>query len=120
MDAPHRAEATHTTTADEREQAFLAFLRRHLSDDGSSPVAMPGYRSHITAWLLWCHDRQIRASEATVAHIRHYRRVLANEGLDPRLVSHKLLVLRRFYHHAVNSGIAVENPALGVYPFHGC
>ena len=52
MDAPHRADASHTTTAVDREQAFLTFLRRHLTDDGSSPVAMPGYRSHITAWLL--------------------------------------------------------------------
>jgi site-specific recombinase XerD len=120
MDVPNRARASQTTTADDREQAFLAFLRDHLADDGSSPVAMPGYRSHITAWLLWCHERQIRVSEATVVDIRHYRRLLATEGLDPRLVSHKLLVLRRLYHHAVKSGIAVENPALGVYPFHGC
>jgi hypothetical protein len=46
--------------------------------------------------------------------------MLASESIDPRVVSHKLLVLRRFYHQAVKSGIAVENPALGIYPFHGC
>ncbi|HEX3244570.1 MAG TPA: hypothetical protein VHX16_04125 [Chloroflexota bacterium] len=120
MDAPRPARGSQTSTADDREQAFLAFLRGHLSDDGSSPVAMPGYRSHITAWLLWCHERQIRVSEATATDIRRYRRMLASESIDPRVVSHKLLVLRRFYHQAVKSGIAVENPALGIYPFHGC
>jgi site-specific recombinase XerD len=119
MDAPNSTKAT-ATTSDEREQAFLSFLRSHLTDDGSSPVGMPGYRLHITAWLLWCQSQHVRTSEATLSDIRHYRRMLATEGVDPRVVSHKLLVLRRFYHHAVKNGLAVENPALGVFPFHGC
>ena len=42
MDAPRPARGSQTSTADDREQAFLAFLRNHLTDDGSSPVAMPG------------------------------------------------------------------------------
>ncbi|MFN0072964.1 MAG: hypothetical protein ACKVVP_15880 [Chloroflexota bacterium] len=120
MDASNRAGVSQTTTAGDREQAFLAFVRSHLADDGGSPVAMPGYRSHISAWLLWCHHQKIQVSQATIADVRQYRRLLAVEGIDPRVVSHKLLVLRRFYHHAVKSGLAVENPALGIFPFHSC
>ena len=120
MDAPERARAVETATAEEREQAFRAYVHSQLADDGTSPVAMPGYRTHLAAWLLWCREHEIQLSEVTVADVRHYRRMLAVEGADQRNISHKCLVLRRFYHGAVNGKFIRENPALGIFPFHGC
>ena len=120
MDPANGRSLTDVSTAEEREQAFWTFFRGQVADDGSSRVLMLGYRAHLTAWMIWCRDHGISALSASAQDVRSYRRSLAAEGVDPPLMMHKLLVMRRFYHSVVSFHLRKDNPALGIYPFHGC
>jgi site-specific recombinase XerD len=120
MDAADGRGQTEAAALQEREQAFWSFFRAQVADDGSSPVLMPGYRAHLTAWAIWCRDKGISPLAATLLDVGAYRRSMAAEEVPASVMTHKLLVLRRFYHAVVNAGLRSDNPALGIYPFTGC
>lgn len=96
--------------------AFADFLRLEVAQGNPSPDTLRGYRKQAEAWVSWCQERGVNPAVATTADVKAYRQSLVSSGYKPATIAHKLVVLRRFYQAALNSGLRTDNPASGVHP----
>ncbi len=102
---------------DELTAAFAEFLRIDVADGDASTDTVRTYISQIQQYLDWCAYSGMNPALATRRRIKEYRRFLVEEkAYKPATIALKLSVVRRFYEAAVERGLILANPALGVKP----
>ena len=102
---------------DELTAAFAEFLRIDVADGDASTDTVRTYISQIQQYLDWCAYSGMNPALATRRRIKEYRRFLVEEKTyKPATIALKLSVVRRFYEAAVERGLILANPALGVKP----
>jgi site-specific recombinase XerC len=97
------------------EEAFEAFIRRHVAGGAAAPDTVTGYlreaRLFRDRFLL---PRGLAIGALTEEDVLAYRRELVEAGLRPTTISLKLSALRRLLDAAVRTGRLPANPAAGV------
>jgi site-specific recombinase XerC len=97
------------------EEAFEAFIRRHVAGGAAAPDTVTGYlreaRLFRDRFLL---PRGLAISALTEEDVLAYRRELVEAGLRPTTIGLKLSALRRLLDAAVRTGRLPANPAAGV------
>jgi integrase/recombinase XerD len=96
------------------EEAFEAFIRRHVAGGAAAPDTVTGYlreaRLFRDRFLL---PRGLTIGALTEEDVLAYRRELVEAGLRPTTISLKLSALRRLLDAAVRTGRLPANPAAG-------
>jgi site-specific recombinase XerC len=97
------------------QEAFEAFIRRHVAGGAAAPDTVTGYlreaRLFRDRFLL---PRGLAISALTEEDVLAYRRELVEAGLRPTTIGLKLSALRRLLDAAVRTGRLPANPAAGV------
>ena len=98
------------------EGAFRMFLRMDVANGDASPDTVRGYLSAARSWLQYCQEIGVNPVAVTEDHVMHYRARLVDYGYKAGTISHRLIVVRRFYEALRWRGIRQDNPAIGVRP----
>jgi len=101
-------------TPDDLLDAFAQFLRIDVANGDASLDTIAGYRSQVAQWVDWCAANSIDPAMATEHDVKLYRQSLVESGYKASSISHKLVVLRRFYASAQQRGWRSDNPVDGV------
>jgi len=89
---------------------------RYLKESGFSLATIKNYVTDIGNFASWLgHARTKPLLQSTGEDIREYCLELVTvKGHLPSTVNRRLQSIRKFYRHALESGLMQENPALGV------
>ncbi|MGE5659585.1 MAG: tyrosine-type recombinase/integrase [Actinomycetota bacterium] len=100
-------------------EAWADFLSLDVAAGGAAVDTADTYRRQLRLFLSWCEgaDPKIDPALVTKENIKRYRRWLVEERkFKPATVALKLSVVRRFYDAAVEKGLILVNPTLGIKP----
>jgi integrase/recombinase XerD len=101
--------------------SFAHFLQVEVAAGDASDDTMKNYACQTKKYLQWCQQFGIIPIEATRDDIKQYRRWLIEvKKYKPATIAFKLIVVRRLYAAAVERGLLLNNPALGVSPPREC
>ncbi|EAM49669.1 tyrosine-type recombinase/integrase (plasmid) [Crocosphaera watsonii WH 8501] len=96
---------------------FAAFVRLDTADGNAADDTVKTYACTVKQFFSWCHVQRLHPLEATRDDIKLYRRWLVEiQDYKCATIALKLTVVRRFYAGAVERGLILANPALGIKP----
>lgn len=99
------------------EAAFADFLEIDVAAGDASSDTIATYRYQLHLFVAWCDRFNVNPATATREDIKRYRHFLVDvEKSKPATIALKLSVVRRFYDAAVERGLMVVNPAVGIKP----
>jgi site-specific recombinase XerC len=97
------------------EEAFEAFIRRHVAGGAAAPDTVTGYLREARLFRdRFLAPRGLAIGALTEEDVLAYRRELVEAGLRPTTIGLKLSALRRLLDAAVRTGRLPANPAAGV------
>ncbi len=102
------------TNSDDFLNNFANFLNLDVSAGDASNDTIKNYACQTKKYLNWCNQWGISAIEATRTHIKQYRRWLIEQKYKPTTIAFKLIVVRRLYSAALDQGLILTNPAVGI------
>ena len=94
--------------------AFADFIRLEVGDGDASAQTARTYLANVGDFYVWCQANGVRASAATEADLKNYRRELVERGTPRSTQSARLAAVRRFFAAAVWRGLRADNPAAGL------
>ena len=97
-------------------ESFAQFLNLDVAAGDASKDTIRNYACQTQKYLDWCRQNGIVPIKATRNDIKEYRRWLIEREYKPATISFKLIVVRRLYSAAVDKGLILTNPALGIKP----
>ena len=95
-------------------ESFAQFLNLDVAAGDASDDTLKNYACQTKKYLLWCDQFQIIPIQASSDDIKHYRRWLIEKNYKPATISFKLTVVKRLYTAALEKGLILINPALGI------
>jgi site-specific recombinase XerD len=96
---------------------FAAFVRLDTADGNAADDTVKTYACTVKQFFSWCHVQRLHPLDATRDDIKEYRRWLVEiQDYKCATIALKLTVVRRFYAGAVERGLILANPALGIKP----
>ncbi|MGK7957793.1 MAG: tyrosine-type recombinase/integrase [Crocosphaera sp.] len=96
---------------------FAKFVRLDTADGNASDDTVKTYACTVKQFFSWCHVQRLHPLDATRDDIKLYRRWLVEiQDYKCATIALKLTVVRRFYAGAVERGLILANPALGIKP----
>ncbi len=102
-------------------ESFAHFLNVDVAAGDASDDTIKNYACQTKKYFQWCDQFGIKPIEATRDQIKQYRRWLIEvKEYKPATIAFKLIVVRRLYAAAVEKGLILSNPALGVSPPREC
>ncbi len=102
-------------------ESFAHFLNVDVAAGDASDDTIKNYACQTKKYFQWCDQFGIAPIEATRNQIKQYRRWLIEvKEYKPATIAFKLIVVRRLYAAAVEQGLILTNPALGVSPPREC
>lgn len=97
--------------------AWSDFLTHDIGSGAASLDTIRTYIVQIKQFLLWCDLLHLDPATVGRKEIKAYRRMLYQErGLKSSTIALKLTAVRRFYDAAIEAGLLMHNPALGIKP----
>lgn len=113
--APESSQSALTTTR--LLDAFAEFLNLDVGSGDASQDTIATYRCQLQLFVTWCEREQVNPVTVTREQIKRYRRFLIEEKkFKVATIALKLSVVRRFYDAAVEKGLLMVNPAVGIKP----
>ncbi len=101
--------------------SFAHFLNVDVAAGDASDDTIKNYACQTKKYFQWCDQFGIAPIKATRDDIKQYRRWLIEvKEYKPATIAFKLIVVRRLYAAAVEKGLIVTNPAIGVHPPREC
>ncbi|MGH2413824.1 MAG: tyrosine-type recombinase/integrase [Microcystaceae cyanobacterium] len=96
---------------------FAEFIRLDVASGDASADTVKTYASNVKQFFTWCQANRLHPLEATREDLKEYRRWLVEvKKYKSATIGLKLTVVRRFYAGAVEQGLVLANPALGIKP----
>ncbi|MEM8673208.1 MAG: tyrosine-type recombinase/integrase [Cyanobacteria bacterium P01_G01_bin.67] len=96
---------------------FANFVRLDTADGNAADDTVKTYACTVRQFFSWCHSQRLHPLDATRDDIKLYRRWLVEvQDYKCATIALKLTVVRRFYAGAVERGLILANPALGIKP----
>ncbi len=96
---------------------FAKFVRLDTADGNAADDTVKTYACTVKQFFGWCNSLRLHPLEATRDDIKLYRRWLVEiQAYKCATIALKLTVVRRFYTGAVERGLILANPALGIKP----
>jgi integrase/recombinase XerD len=102
--------------ADNLIKVFTHFLTFDVADGAASAETIIAYWSQVKAYLHWCQQQAVDPSTANRETIKVYRHYLVQRKYERNTIALKLSAVRRFYDAAIEYGLLIYNPALGIKP----
>ena len=102
--------------ADNLIKVFTHFLTFDVADGAASAETIIAYWSQVKAYLYWCQQQAVDPSMANRETIKVYRHYLVQRKYERNTIALKLSAVRRFYDAAIEYGLLIYNPALGIKP----
>ena len=102
--------------ADNLIRVFTHFLTFDIADGAASAETIVAYWSQVKAYLNWCQTNSVDPAAANRETIKLYRHYLIGHGYGRNTIALKLAAVRRFYDAAIEYGLLIYNPALGIKP----
>ena len=101
--------------------SFAHFLNVDVAAGDASDDTIKNYACQTKKYFQWCDAEGVAPIKATRADIKQYRRWLVEvKKYKPATIAFKLIVVRRLYAAAIERGLIVVNPAIGVHPPSEC
>lgn len=100
--------------------SFAHFLNVDVAAGDAAPDTLKNYACQTKKYLDWCRQLGINPCAATRDDIKEYRRWLIEQKYKPATIAFKLIVVRRLYAAAVEKGLILSNPAIGIKPPREC
>ena len=101
--------------------SFAHFLNVDVASGDASNDTIKNYACQTKKYFQWCDRFGIAPIKATRADIKQYRRWLVEvKQYKPATIAFKLIVVRRLYAAALERGLILVNPAIGVHPPREC
>jgi site-specific recombinase XerD len=96
---------------------FAKFVRLDTADGNAADDTVKTYACTVKQFFGWCNSLRLHPLDATRDDIKLYRRWLVEiQDYKCATIALKLTVVRRFYAGAVERGLILANPALGIKP----
>jgi integrase/recombinase XerD len=102
--------------ADHLIRVFTHFLTFDVADGAASAETIIAYWNQVKAYLHWCQQQTVDPATANRETIKVYRHYLVQHGYGRNTIALKLAAVRRFYDAAIEYGLLIYNPALGIKP----
>ena len=102
--------------ADNLIRVFTHFLTFDIADGAASAETIVAYWSQVKAYLNWCQQQSVDPAAANRETIKLYRHYIIQHGYGRNTIALKLAAVRRFYDAAIEYGLLIYNPALGIKP----
>jgi integrase/recombinase XerD len=102
--------------ADNLIKVFTHFLSFDVADGAASGETIIAYWSQVKAYLQWCQTTGVDPAAANRETIKVYRHYLVQYKYGRNTIALKLAAVRRFYDAAIEYGLTIYNPALGIKP----
>lgn len=96
--------------------AWSNYLIQDVARGAASTDTIRTYTSQIKLFLQWCSQNAIAPLLVSRSDVKAYRRALHEQRLKSSTIALKLSVVRRLYDGAIEAGLMVSNPALGIKP----
>ena len=96
--------------------AWSNYLIEDIGRGAASEDTIRTYTSQIKLFLQWCSKNAIAPLSVSRSDVKAYRRALQEQKLKVSTIALKLSVVRRLYDGAIEAGLIVSNPALGIKP----
>ena len=110
-----------STNQDDFLDSFANFLNVDVAAGDASDDTIKNYACQTKKYFEWCDQFGIVPREATRDDIKQYRRWLVEvKKYKPATIALKLIVVRRLYAAAVEKGLILSNPAIGIKPPREC
>ncbi|MGB5631734.1 MAG: tyrosine-type recombinase/integrase [Waterburya sp.] len=101
--------------------SFAHFLNVDVASGDASNDTIKNYACQTKKYFQWCDCEGIAPIKATRDDVKKYRRWLVEvKQYKPATIAFKLIVVRRLYAAAVERGLILVNPAIGVHPPREC
>jgi integrase/recombinase XerD len=98
-------------------EVFADFLNIDVSAGDAASDTLNTYRRQVKQFVDWCESHKVNPAAATKDDIKNYRRwMIETKKFKPATIALKLSVVSRFYQAAVERGLILVNPAIGVKP----
>ncbi len=98
-------------------EVFADFLNIDVSAGDAASDTLNTYRRQVKQFVDWCESHKVNPAAATKDDIKNYRRwMIEKKKFKPATIALKLSVVSRFYQAAVERGLILVNPAIGVKP----
>jgi integrase/recombinase XerD len=96
------------------QQQLDTFIDHLWLEDGLSKNTLDGYRHDLTAFAIWCEQREkVNLDAVTNAHIQQYLAVRFPQS-KARSIGRLIASLRRFYRYALREHLIKEDPTLQI------
>ncbi|MGK7883740.1 MAG: tyrosine-type recombinase/integrase [Crocosphaera sp.] len=96
---------------------FAKFVRLDTADGNAADDTVKTYACTVKQFFSWCESQRLHPLDATRDDIKLYRRWLVEiQDYKCATIALKLTVVSRFYAGAVERGLILANPALGIKP----
>ena len=105
-----------TLDADNLIKVFTHFLSFDVADGAASAETIIAYWNQVKAYLNWCGQQAVDPAAANRETIKVYRHYLVQYKYGRNTIALKLAAVRRFYDAAIEYGLLIYNPALGIKP----
>ena len=105
-----------TLDADNLIRVFTHFLTFDIADGTASAETIVAYWNQVKAYLHWCQMQSVDPATADRETIKLYRHYIVQHGYERNTIALKLAAVRRFYDAAIEYGLLIYNPALGIKP----
>lgn len=102
--------------ADDLIRVFTHFLTFDIADGAASAETIVSYWQQVKAYLNWCRQQAVAPAAASRETIKLYRHYLIQQRYGQNTIALKLAAVRRFYDAAIEYGLMIYNPALGIKP----
>jgi site-specific recombinase XerD len=96
--------------------AWLDFLKLDVAQGAASVDTIRTYTTQIKMFLQWCQQEAIAPLSVSKSDVKAYRYWLNEQGLKTSTIALKLTAVRRLYDGAIEAGLVLSNPAIGVKP----
>jgi len=96
------------------QQQLDTFIDHLWLEDGLSKNTLDSYRNDLTAFAIWCEQREkVNLDAVTNAHIQQYLAVKFPKS-KARSIGRLIASLRRFYRYALREHLVKEDPTLQI------
>ncbi|MGZ8271089.1 MAG: site-specific tyrosine recombinase XerD [Methylophilus sp.] len=96
------------------QQQLDTFIDHLWLEDGLSKNTLDSYRHDLTAFAIWCEQREkVNLDAVTNAHIQQYLAVRFPQS-KARSIGRLIASLRRFYRYALREHLIKEDPTLQI------
>jgi integrase/recombinase XerD len=102
--------------ADNLIRVFTQFLTFDVADGAASAETIVAYWNQVKAYLHWCQANSVDPATVNRETIKLYRHYIIQHGYGRNTIALKLAAVRRFYDAAIEYGLLIYNPALGIKP----